>query len=147
MVALTGGKKLQDALSRIADRMEGSLKVGFLAGATYPDEAGTPVAQVAFWNEYGTSRSPARPFFRTMIARESDGWADVLAKAAKHYDYRSSVVLGVLGEHIVGQLQQSIIGWREPQNADYTVAKKGFNKPLIHTSHMLNSVNHTVEGE
>lgn len=147
MPTLSGGAKLEAYLAKIADCMEGELKVGFLEGATYPDEEGTPVAQVAFWNEYGTSRSPARPFFRTMIADESDGWAGVLARAAKHYQYDSKKVLGAMGELIKGQLQQSITGWQDPANAPYTVAKKRFNKPLIDTSHMLNSIDYTVSGE
>lgn len=145
MATLSGGDKLQAALLKIADRMEGSLKVGFLAGATYPDEVGTPVAQVAFWNEYGTSRSPARPFFRTMIANESDGWAELVANAAKYYNYDGDKALAAVGERIRDQLQESIRRWDTPPNAPYTVDVKGFNKPLIHTGHMLNSVDYTVE--
>lgn len=145
MATISGGDKLEAALAKIADRMEGSLKVGFLAGATYPDEAGTPVAQVAFWNEYGTSRSPARPFFRTMIANESDGWADVLARAAEYYNYDGAKALAAMGEHIRGQLQNSIRGWQDPPNAPYTIERKGFNAPLRDTGHMLNSVDYTVD--
>lgn len=144
MATVSGGDKLQAALLKIADRMEGSLKVGFLAGATYPDEGGAPVAQVAFWNEYGTSRSPARPFFRTMIANESGGWADLVANAARYYGYDGSKALAAVGERIRDQLQESIRGWQDPSNAPYTVEKKGFNKPLIDTGHMLNSVDYTV---
>lgn len=144
MATLAGGDKLQAALLKIADRMEGSLKVGFLAGATYPDEVGTPVAQVAFWNEYGTSRSPARPFFRTMIASESDGWADLIANAAKYYNYDGDKALAAVGERMRDQLQESIRGWQDPANAPYTVEKKGFNKPLIDSGHMMSSVDYTV---
>lgn len=145
MATLSGGAKLEAYLAKIADRMEGELKVGFLEGAIYP-ETGDSVAQVAFWNEYGTSRSPARPFFRTMIANESGGWADVLARAAKHYQYDSKKVLSAMGDVIKGQLQKSIIGWQDPQNAPYTVAKKGFDKPLIDTGNMRDSIDYTVSG-
>jgi hypothetical protein len=147
VATLSGGAKMEAYLAKIADRMTGELAVGFLEGATYPDDAGTPVAQVAFWNEYGTSRSPARPFFRTMIAKEADGWVEVLARAAKHYQYDSQKVMGAMGEVIKGQLQQSITGWSAPPNAPYTVSKKGFNKPLIDTGHMLNSIDYTVTSE
>ena len=45
MPALIGGEKLQRVLAEIGSNMEGSVSVGFLGGATYPD--GTSVAQVA----------------------------------------------------------------------------------------------------
>lgn len=142
MAVLAGGDKLAKALADIADRMEGSVNVGFLAGATYPD--GTSVAQVAFWNEYGTTKIPPRPFFRTMIANESPGWGVMMSKAAKHFEYSGTEVLRFMGLKISEQLQQSIVGWQSPPNAPYTIAVKGFNKPLIHTGHMQNSVDFEV---
>lgn len=142
MAILSGGKEISKALSAIAEKMSGSVKVGFLEGATYPD--GTSVAQVAFWNEFGTTRIPSRPFFRTMISRESPGWGVLLAGAAKHYDYNSDTILKLMGTQIAEQLQQSIVGWKDPPNAPSTVRIKGFNKPLIHTSHMQNSVDFEV---
>lgn len=140
---LAGGDKLEKALAEIAGKMSGSVKVGFLGGATYPD--GTSVAQVAFWNEYGTARIPARPFFRTMISNESPGWAVLIGKAAKNYDYDGSTVLQFMGVKIAEQLQQSIVGWQTPPNSPVTVAIKGFNKPLIDTGQMQNSVDFEVE--
>lgn len=142
MAVLTGGDKLERDLRKIAERMSGSVNVGFLAGATYPD--GQKVAQVAFWNEFGTTRSPARPFFRTMITAESPGWGALMGKAAGHYQYDSAAVLQFMGVKISEQLQQSIVGWQDPPNAPATIAAKGFNKPLIHTSHMQNSVDFEV---
>jgi len=89
---------------------------------------------------------PARPYFRSMIAQCSPSWgkAMIAALAASDYDARTS--LGLLGERIKGELQQSIISFNDPHNASSTVHKKGFDNPLIHTSHMLNSVDYSVEG-
>ena len=42
------------------------LQVGFFATAKYPD--GTPVTNVAVWNEFGTGSIPERPFFRQALA-------------------------------------------------------------------------------
>ena len=140
---LVGGDKLEKALAEIARKMSGSVKVGFLGGATYPD--GTSVAQVAFWNEFGTTRIPPRPFFRTMIGNESPGWAVMMGKAAKHYDYNGPTVLQFMGVKISEQLQQSIAGWQVPPNSPVTVALKGFNKPLIDTGQMQSSVDFEVE--
>lgn len=142
MATLSGGKGIEKALAAIGRKMSGSVKVGFLSGATYPD--GTSVAQAAFWNEYGTTRIPSRPFFRTMISRESPGWGVLLAGAAKHYDYNSDTVLQFMGTKIAEQLQQSIVEWKDPPNAPSTVRIKGFNKPLIHHGIMQNSVDFEV---
>ena len=49
-----------------------------------------------------------------------------------------------MGLGIKGQLQQSIIETNAPPLAESTVARKGFEKPLVDTSHMLNSVDFEV---
>lgn len=148
---LQGGDGLSKALEDIARRMGGGeVAVGFMEGATYPD--GTPVAGVAFWNEFGKSVQSAegnyyqmpRPFFRRMIAAESPGWPGKMAKLAKAYNYDGSEVLALMGEDIKGALQQSINNLQSPPLAESTVARKGFGKPLIDTSHMLNSVTYEV---
>lgn len=144
MATLSGGGKLEQALADIVKRMKGAVNVGFLEGATYPD-SGLPVAQVAFWNEFGTTKIPPRPFFRAMIAKESPGWSVLVGKAAAYYQYDGKMVLKLMGEKIAEQLQQSIVGWQEPPNAPYTVEQKGFNKPLIHTGHMQNSIGYEVK--
>lgn len=139
---LQGGDKLSKALADIAGKMTGSVLVGFLESATYPD--GTPVAAVAFWNEFGTSRIPARPFFRTTISEKSSEWARRLGDAAVHYDYDGAKALGAMGQTMAEDIQQSIVGWQDPANADSTVDQKGFNKPLIDTGVMQRSVDFEV---
>lgn len=143
MATLSGGDKLARKLAEIAKGMTpGSLDVGFMAGATYPD--GTPVAQVAFWNEFGTNRTPARPFFRTMIAKESKGWPELLGKAAVHTSYNTRKALSLIGEKINDDLKTSIVNWQDPPNAQSTVDRKGFNDPLIDTGDMLRSTTYNV---
>jgi hypothetical protein len=144
MATLSGGDKLRQKLVEIAKGMEsGELSVGFMSGATYPD--GTPVAQVAFWNEFGTTRSPARPFFRKMIERNSEAWPDVFAKAAKASRYNTKQALSMVGEKISDQLQSSIVGWTEPGNAPSTISAKGFDKPLIDSGQMQRSITYNVK--
>jgi hypothetical protein len=140
---LKGGDKLAKALSEIADKMQGSVRVGFLEGALYPD--GTPVAAVAFWNEFGTTRIPARPFFRTTITDKSSEWADRLGKAAIRYEYDGLKTMELMGQTMAEDVQESINGWTDPANADSTIEKKGFDKPLIDTGDMLRSVDYEVE--
>ncbi len=143
---LSGSDGVMKALEEIARKMgEGSVAVGFMEGATYPD--GTPVAAVAFWGEFGVPErgQPPRPFFRNMIAAEQDSWPKKMAAAAKATDYDGPKVLAMMGEDIKGALQQSINDLHTPQLAESTVERKGFAKPLIETSHMLNSVTYKVD--
>lgn len=143
---LKGSDKVMAALADIAKRMGGgSVEVGFMSEATYPD--GTPVAAVAFWNEYGNPEQnrPPRPFFRRMIAKESPSWAGKMAKLAKSTNYDGARVLGLMGEDVKGALQQSINDLSSPPLSPVTVDAKGFAKPLIDTGHMLNSIDYKVK--
>ena len=136
---LSGSDGVMKALEAITQRMGGGeVAVGFMEGATYPD--GTPVAAVAYWNEFGSVGQPARPFFRQMIAAESPTWPDKMAKLAKGTDYDGPRVLALMGEDIKGALQQSINDFTTPALAESTIEAKGFAKPLIDSSHMLNSI-------
>jgi hypothetical protein len=145
----SGGKKLEQVLARITAQAEKKtlVKVGFQDGATYPAESGNPVfvAQVAFWNEYGTVRAPARPFFRTMIAEKSAKWGPNIARMLKLNNFNVERVMGQVGEAIQGQLQASILngGWQA--NSEHTIARKGFDKPLIDDAIMYRHITYQVE--
>ena len=87
----------------------GSVRVGFLEGATEPD--GTSIPMLASIHEFGAPNAgiPPRPYFRTMIAAKSPEWGDALADLLKANDYDSAAALDLMGTGIGGQLQQSII--------------------------------------
>ena len=140
-----GGNKAGAYLSALSNKIADhatKVRVGFLEGATYPD--GTPVAQVAFWNEYGTASSPPRPFFRNMVQVKSKTWGDGVATALKNNDNDVDKAFGLAGEGIKGQLVESINEFSSPSNAQKTIDKKGFDKALIDTGHMRNSVDFEV---
>ncbi len=120
---LSGGDKLRAKLEEIAKKIEGhhELRVGFLEGAKYPDEAGTPVAQVAWWLNYGTKSAPPRPFFTSMIAAKSDKWGDALARILKDNGYDVQNALALMGEGISGQLRQAIIDLHAPELSAITL--------------------------
>ena len=145
MASLKGGDKLEAALRAIAQKVSrpGTLRAGFLENATYPD--GTPVALVAAANEFGTRRIPARPFFRNMIAAKSDEWAPAIGHLLPQNDYDAPKVLALVGEAIKGQVQQSIRDTNSPPLSPVTIAKKGFDKALIDTAHMMMSVGSEVK--
>jgi hypothetical protein len=144
MATIDGGEKLERALADMARKVDqpATLKVGFLENATYPD--GKKVALIAALNEFGTARAPPRPFFRNMIRAKSASWPAAIAAnlVANNYDVARS--LDDVGEAIKGQLQMSIRELTSPPLAASTIARKGFDKPLIETGHMLNSVDYVV---
>lgn len=135
---------LSAALSKYKD-MNASVRVGVLENATYPD--GTPVAMVAFWNEYGTRTSPVRAFFRTTVSEQKKNWVLSVQNLMKiHNDPKQ--VMGLIGEHMKEQIVQSINTWSDPPNSAYTIAKKGFDKPLVETGLLMRSIKSEVgEGE
>jgi len=138
--------KTEQYLNDLAAKMgNGSVSVGFMEGATYPD--GESVPMVAFENEFGvpSKGQPPRPFFRRMIAKESSNWAPRIARLSKQTGFNGQRVLGIMGEDIKGGLQESINNFTDPPLSPVTIARKGFSKPLIDTSHMLNSITYEVE--
>lgn len=131
---------LASALKKYSE-MNASVRVGVLENATYPD--GTPVAMVAFWNEYGTKTSPVRAFFRTTVSDQKKNWVLSVQNLMKMHDDPKKV-MGLMGEHMRGQIVQSINTWTDPPNAPYTVRMKGFNKPLVDQGIMMRSISFEV---
>jgi len=143
----TGGAKLEAYLAELALKVKDTaiLEVGFMEGATYPD--GTSVPLVAALNEYGvpSHNQPPRPYFRTMIDKESPHWGSDLGKLLKQFDYSGKVALTLMGHEIKAELQESINQLVSPPLSPVTIARKGFEKPLIDTNQMMNSVDFRVK--
>jgi hypothetical protein len=157
---VVGGKKLDFALKSLEDKITrgGVLRVGFLENSKYPEKtnarflktvgskakpkvvASMPIAQAAFWNEYGTRRAPARPFFRTTIAAKSKSWGEKLALILPAVGYDGEVALKLLGEDMKDDVVQSIATWSSPGNAPLTIKIKGFDKPLVDSGDMQRAV-------
>jgi hypothetical protein len=145
VATIKGGDKLESALRDLARRVArpATLRVGFLEGATYPN--GMSVPMVAALNEFGTSRAPPRPFFRNMVSAKSREWPAALTKLLQASDYDAVTALQLAGQAIKGQLQQSINEFVSPPLAASTIKRKGFDKPLIDTGVMVNSVDYEVQ--
>lgn len=151
-IGFTGGDKIERYLAEMARKLGGptGVSVGFLEGSTYPD--GTSVPLVAYTNEYGRMvRSDKgsyyqlpRPFFRNMIAAKSGAWGGQMAKVLTATGNDLDLTLRRMGELISGQLQASIVDTNSPPLAPSTVAAKGFDKPLIDTNDMRNSVEYQI---
>ena len=138
-MAVRGGKKLAQFLreAKRAKNVRG-VEAGFYSSAKYPD--GTPVTNVAAWNEFG-SRSvtkpiitgpgkavfvrrdtpkniPERPFFRQAIKRMPEPLLETLKE---NVDPKKMVVdrhvAGLLGKVMRREIQDSIRRLRKPANA------------------------------
>jgi hypothetical protein len=146
MATISGGRKLEAALHALSAKLAkpATLRVGFLQGATYPD--GKSVAMIAAIQEFGAPSAgvPPRPFFRNMVASQSPKWAAALAQALEANDNDAARALALMGEAIAGELRASIIDTNAPPLAPATVARKGFSKPLIDTSVMINSIDYEI---
>lgn|SRR5487761_2325541 len=158
-IVLSGGEKLQARLREIAANLEksASVDVGFMGGATYPD--GESVAFVATMNEFGRGVNVIhptdevggsyyqmpRPFFRRAIKANKDKWAPNIATALKNNNYDATIALESVGQEIQEEVQESIRELVDPPLAPSTIAAKGFDKPLIDSGLMENSVTHLVK--
>lgn len=110
---------------------------------------GLPVAQVAFWNNFGTNTSGPRPFFSQTIAVQSKTWGRKLAAVAKKNMENGGKAdpkrwMALLGTDIKDQLKRSIRKW-PADNAPLTVAIKGFNHGLVDSSVMERAVDFEVK--
>ena len=172
-VGLSGGDRIEAALKDIADKLKDGAKVrvGFLENARYPD--GKSVAQVAAINNFGAPGAgiPPRPFFSNLVAEKSPGWGEKLLRLLRHTNYDAKAALELMGAGIAGQLRQAIVDMNEPPNSMVTNllkqrfpmggqtfedvlqawadvaagAKAPAGKPLVHSGHMLQSVDFEVE--
>lgn len=132
------------AVLRGLEGVEG--KVGWFESARYPD--GTAVAYVATIHEFGTSRTPARPFMRPAVAQYGQQWVELLgrgAKAALNGEMGASAVLEMVTLRAAGDVAKSIQAVTSPPLHPATIARKGNAKPLVHTGQMIQSVTGKVE--
>lgn len=146
MATISGGKKFAAALQELVRNLSKSrsVKVGFLAGSTYPD--GTPVAMIAAIHNYGAPRAgiPPRPFFSNTIAQKRSEWPGAVQGLLKANNFDTKKTLQLMGEAIKSQIQQGIRDTNSPPLKPATIRRKGFSKPLISSGQLINSVNYEV---
>jgi hypothetical protein len=149
MATVKGGKGLDQKLRELAKLVSkpATLRVGFFESATYPD--GTPVAMIAAIQNYGAPRAgiPPRPFFSNMVRDKQGEWPGAISQLLRSNGMDAILTLQAMGNVIEGQLRQAIIDTNYPPLRPETIRRKGFSKPLIESSHMINSVSHEVVGD
>lgn len=145
-----GVKVIEKGDLKIPKAFKGVLKVGFFDTAKY--ENGEYVAQVAFWNEYGTiskngnQHIPPRPFMRN-VTDNQNAMSRIfnVAKIELEKGMENERVAEICGEQLAQMVKLSITGGSYIPNSAYTIAKKGSSRPLVDTGLMLGSVSYKVE--
>ena len=123
----------------------GILKVGVLRGqGEHPGgNAGQTIAEVAFWNEFGTATIPARSFMRSTLKEEKSVYKKVFRETYRQMLNQKIVInqaIGILGMKVSSDIQHKITQISTPPNADYTKDKKGSSNPLIDTGALRRSI-------
>ena len=145
-VKIEGGDKYKKFLAKMAE-IAGGVKAGILNNATTTD--GKSIAEYAVYNEFGTSRIPARPFMRTVAKEKPKQW---IGEMVRHVRGRATdpatwkQALGVAGESMKSDIKDSIQNGSWVPNAPATVkakARKGKvepDHPLMDTGQMIAAV-------
>ncbi len=130
----------------------GTVQVGFPVDDKYPTGVGVP--QAAWWAEYGHGGhfpTPPRPYFRSMIAKESPGWPQALAGALQATG-DTTAALGSMGQRIGYQLRDSIIGFddvplsKTTLRLRYKYTQKQFDEGVVNTSAVLQAQQDVRDG-
>lgn len=101
---------------------------------------------IAAIQEFGAPAAgiPPRPFFREMIAVKKDSWPAAIEQNLIATGYDVERTLALVGEGIAGQLKQSIVDFDGVPLKPATIRRKGSDKQLVDTGHMLASVDYEV---
>ncbi|MFL1780840.1 hypothetical protein ABSA28_00543 [Candidatus Hepatincolaceae symbiont of Richtersius coronifer] len=101
--------------------------------------------QVAYVNIFGIGRNPARNFFK--LAGNKKYWQDNNFDFLKKFFVNSAAASPIVSETInawnnlsKAVLRRSILDFKTPPNSPITIAKKGFNNPLIDSQQMLKAI-------
>lgn len=115
----------------------------FSNSGTYPD--GTPVVDVGIYNEFGTSRIPARPFMRVAADQGKKSMQQVVDHTiGLMIDGRVTpkAVDDTVGKQWANVVKSTIKHFDTPPNAPSTVAAKGKNDPLVDTGQMMDAIDY-----
>ena len=122
------------------------VQVGFQAGEA-KEENGVDIAEIAAYNELGSSGTPARPFMKQSFENHEDQLRAACATVEKKIQGGATAeeALETLGVFCKGLVQQEIVDGGFAPNAPSTIARKGSDQPLIDTGTMRQSVNYVIK--
>jgi hypothetical protein len=133
------GLTMAQILKRLQDS---SITVGVHSDTgTY--DGGQTVVDVAAWNEFGTETIPERSFLRSTIGNNRAKYKGEFQKAYLEairggMNLRASA--GFIGNVARDDIKKTINDMKDPPNAASTIARKGFDDPLIETRKLWASI-------
>lgn len=156
-VNILGGDLWKKKLEKYTKESE--LRVGILNGATYQGEygskAGQSVAEVAYWQEYGTHNkeggeaAPPRPFFRNTVAEKKSAWLDMVKNEVKRGQGTENALFA-LGETATADITETIKqGVNPPLSAVTLEERKRYGltstTPLMRTMTLIKALGYEVD--
>lgn len=144
-------KPLMRIRRQLEEAAKSHIEVGFFDSKAHPAEPfGIDLPTMANIQEFGApeAKIPSRPFMRETF-RTTKVWGQIgnglkLLFRGVNTDVRHSI-WDLAGRFLKAEMSKNIADWSEPANAARTVAKKGFNDPLVETGFMRDNVAHKVE--
>lgn len=150
-VKISGGDKWKKHFAKY--REEPELHVGILNGATYQGEYGTKpgqsVAEVAYWQEYGTRKIPPRPFFRNTIQEKKSEWVKAVESEVKRGQSLEQALIAA-GDTITADITDTIKSGVEPPLSRETLERReklGLTSktPLMATMTLIKTIDFEIK--
>lgn len=136
---------------------KGGAEVGVWAGQAAGDGKASLV-EIAVWNEFGTKRKdtegsekthiPERPFMRHTTTVKKDEWSVLVARANRLVlagKLDAGTASEIVGQQIQADIQDVIIDWTTPGNADSTIKAKGKDDPLYNKGELKDGIKYEVK--
>ena len=155
---MAGSPMLQRHMAAMKAMSGKKAEAGWFETARYPSKAGSDgrsVAANARVQEFGAIirrgdtiiTIPARPFMRLAWSQFSQKRQEIQAKVATKMvngGLTPEQGLGLIGLALESEIVRSIKNGNWEPNSAATIKKKGFDKPLVDSSHMWQSVSSKV---
>lgn len=136
-------EKIKKELDYLSDK---KIRVGVIGNETVE---GTKVKTYAIYNEYGTIRIPARPFFRTALVFQQ-GHDAVLNKVNETVlmvakgELTGEQGLNKIGLYCKDRVVVSLLHGEWVKNALSTLSQKPSTKPLVSTGTLVRNIDYEV---
>lgn len=143
-------RKLKGAAVRIGIHQDAGMAMERTPEGRKKLSAATTMAQVAYYNEFGTRRGiPERPFIRTTADEKRAVYAKFMKQELfEVFKGRSTVQRSLerVGALAQGHVRKKIRAIKSPANAPSTIAAKGSSNPLVDTGHLIKKIDYQVKG-
>lgn len=139
-------RKLPALQKRLAKLDGTEIDIGFFEEDRYgPENENLPVAQVAYYNEFGTVHNPTRPFMEetfsdALTQRHINKMMKAIFESALTNGRAVDRLLITLGDDVAELMKVQILNYPGSNSPETIARKEGRNTPLRDTEFMMNSV-------